>query len=81
MKDSPDADAALTLLADMQELKRWLRNELLWRHDARARAALTKLDVVLVACDKKEAKRLSQVLYVLGARVGGMCGVCLLGEG
>ena len=61
MKDSPDADASLTLLADVQGLKGWLNKESVWGLDDRAKAALTKLDMVLVACDKKEAKRLSQV--------------------
>lgn len=61
MKDSPDADASLTLLAEVQGLKAWLRQESLWRHGDRAKAVLTQLDEVLVGCDKKEAKRLSQV--------------------
>lgn len=61
VKDSPDADASLTLLADVQGLKGWLNKESVWGLDDRAKAALTKLDMVLVACDKKEAKRLSQV--------------------
>lgn len=61
MKDSPDADASFSLLADVRGLKAWLRQESLWGHDQRAIAVLTKLDAVLVGCDRKEAKRLSQV--------------------
>ncbi|CAN0546823.1 unnamed protein product [Ectocarpus sp. 12 AP-2014] len=60
VKDSPDADASLTLLAEVQGLKAWLRQESLWRHGDRAKAVLTQLDEVLVGCDKREAKRLSQ---------------------
>lgn len=71
MKDSPDADASLTLLGEVEGLKAWLRQESLWRgHDERAKAVLTRLDEVLVGCDKKEAKRLSQVWYGLGANRG-----------
>lgn len=61
VKDSPDADASFTLLADVQGLKKWLKVDSVWRHDAKARAVLTKLDKVLVNCNRKEAIRLSQV--------------------
>ena len=61
MRDCPDADAALSLLADVQGLKGWLGTASPWRHVEQAKAVLTKLDKVMVACDKKEAKRLSQV--------------------
>lgn len=61
VKDAPDTDESLTLLSDVQELKRWLGAGALWDHEERAKAILTKLDMVSVACDKKEAKRFSQV--------------------
>lgn len=61
VKDTPDADASLTLLGEVRRLKAWLRQESPWQHDQRAKALLTRLDEVLVGCDKKEAKRLSQV--------------------
>lgn len=64
MKDCPDADAALSLLAGVQGLKSWLGTESPWCHGERAKAVLTKLDTILVACDKKEAKRFSQVGYI-----------------
>lgn len=61
MEDTPDADASLTLLGEVRRLKAWLRQDSPWQHDQRAKACLTRLDEVLVGCDKKEAKRLSQV--------------------
>eukprot|EP00904_Undaria_pinnatifida_P009783 jgi/Undpi1/5935/HiC_scaffold_2.g01209.m1 len=45
VKDSPDADASLTLLADVEGLKGWLRKDSIWGMDDRAKAALTKLDM------------------------------------
>lgn len=64
MKDCPDADAALSLLAGVQDLKSWLGTGSPWCHGERAKAVLTKLDTILVACDKKEAKRFSQVGHI-----------------
>ena len=64
MKDCPDADAALSLLAGVQGLKSWLGTGSPWCHGERAKAVLTKLDTILVACDKKEAKRFSQVGHI-----------------
>lgn len=61
VKDTPDADASLTLLGNVRGLKAWLGQESPWRHDLRAKSVLTKLDELLVGLDKKEAKRFSQV--------------------